>query len=278
MFGYIVVNQPEMKIREYDRYHAYYCGVCRDLRAAFGPVGQMTLSYDLTFLAILLTALYEPEETLTTTRCLMHPAIKHRMLRNEYTRYAAEMNVLLAYFKAEDDRLDEHRIKGASMQTLLRGAYRKIVQKYTQKETSVREALDRIHAQEAQGATDVDLLAGCFGEVMRTLFVYREDEWSGALGRLGFYLGKYIYLLDAWDDIGKDIAKGSYNPLRALYEEDRASFDEKSEQLLTMMISACAQEFEALPILRDAEILRNILYAGVWTRFRSAARKKKQDE
>ena len=100
MFGYISVNKPELKVRDFDVYHAYYCGVCRDLRADFGVTGQMTLSYDLTFLGILLTALYEPDETQETTRCLIHPLTKHPMMQPVKQRSTVTILSIVSVFSA----------------------------------------------------------------------------------------------------------------------------------------------------------------------------------
>ena len=96
MFGYIVVNKPEMKFREFDVYQSYYCGLCKSLKDNYGKMGQITLSYDMTFLALLLTSLYEPETVSGYRRCAVHPAKKHFYRQNEFTDYAADMNILLS--------------------------------------------------------------------------------------------------------------------------------------------------------------------------------------
>ena len=272
MFGYITVNKPELKIREFERYHAYYCGVCRDLRADFGVTGQMTLSYDLTFLGILLTALYEPDETQETTRCLIHPLTKHPMIRNEYTAYAAAMNVLLAWHKALDDRADEQSVRGTAISVILSNNYRKIVKQYPRQAAAAKRGLKIIRRMEAENNMNEDACSGVFGKIMACLFTPYDDVWKPYLYRLGFYLGKFVYLLDAWDDVEHDIRNGSFNPFINERNNNSIDFDAYCENLLTMMISETAKAFEALPLLRDAELLRNILYAGVWTRFRAGTK------
>ncbi|MBR5970191.1 MAG: hypothetical protein IK016_07575 [Lachnospiraceae bacterium] len=273
MFGYITINKPEVKVKEFERYHAYYCGLCRDLRALYGPAGQATLSYDLTFVAVLLTSLYEPKQKAKITRCILHPAAGHPMLRNEYTAYAAKMNLLMAYHKAEDDALDEGSAKGKAAETLLRRHYRKIVKEYPEKCEHIREQLDAIHALEKEDCADVDAAAGAFGEIMAEVLTMRKDQWQPYLHRLGFYLGKFVYLMDAFDDIEKDLEKGNYNPLKNIWNTDKERFEERCRNLLTLMMEQAARAFEALPLLRDAELLRNILYSGVWVRFAQKAKK-----
>ena len=109
LFGYIIVNKPEMKFKEFDLYHAYYCGLCRSLKKCYGMAGQISLSYDMTFLAMLLSGLYEPEETRSRERCVAHPLSRHMAIENIFTEYAADMNVLLTMYKCEDDWQDEKK-------------------------------------------------------------------------------------------------------------------------------------------------------------------------
>lgn len=112
---------------------------------------------------------------------------------------------------------------------------------------------------------------------MAELFVYKEDEWADSLRRIGFFFGKFIYLMDAYDDIEADIKKKCYNPFAPRFKEE--GFEEEVKLVLTMMMAECSREFEKLPILLHAEILRNILYAGVWTKYEAVhARRMKEKE
>ena len=267
MFGYIVINKPEIKFREFDVYRSYYCGFCRELKHKYGLPGQATLSYDLTFRIMLLTGLYEPEDQISATRCAAHPLEKHVTRINAYSEYAADMNIMLAYYKSLDDWTDEHKSSKFIFSRVLSGDYRKAVAKYPDKAKIIFNGLEQIHTCEKAGDTDVDKVAGYFGQIMAEIFCYRDDEWAGTLRQIGFYLGKFIYLLDAYDDIEKDIKTGNYNPFRPKWENDPEHFDEYCNQILTMMISECSRAFETLPILENISILRNILYSGVWTRY-----------
>ena len=106
-------------------------------------------------------------------------------------------------------------------------------------------------------------MAGLFGRIMSVLFVPKDDQWAASLSRIGFFLGKFIYILDAYDDLEEDIKKNHYNPFKSICNEQ--GFDDRIKGMLQMMMAECSKEFEYLPILENAEILRNILYAGVWT-------------
>lgn len=120
MFGYVVVNKPELKIKEFDIYKGYYCGLCNSLHKRHGIIGQLTLTYDMTFLALLLSSLYEPEVTDEMHRCVIHPAKKHRMISSKFTDYTADMNIILAYHKAKDDWNDERNILKLAFSKLLK--------------------------------------------------------------------------------------------------------------------------------------------------------------
>lgn len=265
MFGYIIVNKAEMKFKEFDVYQSYYCGICRDLKRKFGVCGQMTLSYDMTFLAILLTGLYEPQTTRGSAKCMVHPLERHVTRSNVFTEYAADMNILFAYYKCQDDWEDERKIGKLLFGRLLEGKSKKLRQAYGEKIRRIAGLMREFSEAEGSGHADIDTLGGLFGRVLGEVMAVREDEWAESLRRLGFFLGKFVYLCDAYEDVELDRKKGRPNPLKERYEE--VDFEEECRTILTLMISECCREFEKLPVLENAEILRNILYSGVWGRY-----------
>lgn len=281
MFGYVVINEPELRIREYDLYRSYYCGLCEDLRENYGRFGQLTLNYDTAFLGLLLTCLYEPEdETFVRTSCIAHPFSKRPKRRNKYTRYAADVTILLSWYSMRDNWEDEQQIRGLAMSGILHGAFNSAKERHPKKAQVIADCLDRLHELEKQTAdssqpaqtqeVSPDQAGACFGGLMAELFVFEHDEWEAPLSRMGFYLGKFIYLLDAYDDLEDDAESGSFNPLlpvRARMEQKGADFDTYMRTLLTMLMASCTRAFEILPIVKNIDILRNILYAGVWTKF-----------
>ena len=107
MFGYVTVCEPELKVKDLKKYRAYYCGLCRKLKEFCGKKGQALLNYDMTFLLILLTGLYELEHEEISYRCAVHPASKKTAYINEATEYAAAMDVVLNYHSLQDDYEDD---------------------------------------------------------------------------------------------------------------------------------------------------------------------------
>ena len=276
MFGYIIVNKPEMKIKDFEVYHSFYCGLCRSLKKKYGWTGQSTLSYDMTFLYILLTALYEPETKEERIRCLLHPLQKHPALENEFAAYAADMNVLLSYYKCKDDWQDDRKYLKLAYEKLLNPKCRKLIKEHREKVHRIDRLLREIRKGELKGVQDLDEMAGKFGEVMAEIFACRTDEWERSMRAVGFWLGKFIYLMDAYEDVEQDIASCNYNPFRERYRE--SDFEAYANTVLTMMMAECSRAFETLPILEHAEILRNILYSGVWFRYGRTHRMREENK
>ncbi|MCR4587214.1 MAG: DUF5685 family protein [Lachnospiraceae bacterium] len=271
MFGYVTIEQPELKIREYETYRSYYCGLCHTLKTDHGRMGQLSLSYDMTFLVMLLTGLYEPETAYFTSRCITHPGSKHAFRTNSFSHYAADMNILLYYDKCMDDWADEKKLSRFLYARAIRRNYKKVVKRYPEKASVVQEKLKALSDAELKGETNLDYVSGLFGEIMAEMFVYRKDEWEDKLRRTGYYLGKFVYLADAYEDLPEDIKTGSYNPLKRMQGDP--GFESYISHLLTLLMSECTRSFEILPILQDVEILRNILYMGVWHRVNLARAK-----
>lgn len=275
MFGYVIVNKAELKFKEYDVYRSYYCGLCHSLREKYGLKGSATLSYDMTFLLMLLTALYEPEEKAAKCNCILHPFEKQQYRTSVMAEYVADMNVLLTYLKCLDDWEDEKKLHRLMFSKMLEGKTKERQKLYMDKVRRIQMLMHAIHENEKKDLDDVDAMASLFGQVMGEIVACREDEWTEGLKTLGFYLGEFIYVMDAYEDVEEDIKKGRYNPLKKKYEQP--DFENSCRTVLTMMMAECCREFEKLPIIDHADILRNILYSGVWCKY-EAIREKRMKE
>lgn len=265
MFGYVVVHKDELKIKDYDRYGSYYCGVCRSLKNHYGISGQMTLTYDMTFVAVLLSGLYEDETTMVTRHCIAHPIKKHKEITNIYTDYAAAMNVMLSYYKLKDNWEDDRSIKSNMAAGLLKKAFKKAVKAYPDKARIIQNYIREQHKVEKNDYDDLDNISACTGRMLGGLFAYKNDEWKDNLYETGFFLGKFIYIMDAYDDLEKDIKHNNFNPLKNM--NNRADFKDYCKAILNTVAAQSAKAFERLPIIQNIDILRNIIYAGIWSRY-----------
>lgn len=276
MFGYVTINEGELKIKDARRYKSFYCGLCRSLKKRYGLRGQAILPYDMAFVDILLNGLYETplmEEDMT---CLAHPMQKQHMVYNSITDYTADMGVLLAYYKLLDDMRDRRSVKAGAAAGLLKKPVRAVVRKWPRQAEACRKYVEALSGMEGRETYDLDRSAGYSGTALGEILVMKEDGWSAGLRRLGFFLGKFVYLMDAWEDLDKDLKKGQYNPWKPY--RDRVDLDAFVENVLTMMMAECAREFERLPIVQDVDILRNIVYSGVWMKYAELRRKKEVDD
>lgn len=292
MFGYIGINKPELKIKDFERYREYYCGLCHSLGNLHGLLGQMSLSYDATFAAVLLSALYEPVTYRMQSGCVLHPVGKKKYLSNQIIDYVADMNVLLSYYKCQDDWKDEKNLFKLSYGATLKNQAKKVEMKYPHKAKKIKLALNTIYDLENMGDTNIDKLSNAFGDIMAEILDVSMkdldvrdknkygDMWKAELKNLGFNLGKFIYIMDAFDDVEKDIKKDSFNPfaesfMRGLEEElAMREFESYVERLLMMCASDMAKSYERLPIIQETAILRNIIYSGIWMKFVSVCKER----
>ena len=156
--------------------------------------------------------------------------------------------------------------------------YSRLCAKYPKQTATVETYMKELAKAEAAEEANIDAVAGLTGEMAGELFCWRQDEWAQELRYLGFYMGKFIYLMDAYEDLEKDKKRQAYNPFFKMECEKEGDFETFVKLLLTSMMSECAKSFERLPILLHADILRNILYSGVWSRYEYIQLKKKKQE
>lgn len=269
MFGYIVTNPKALSKEEKSRYQKYYCGLCHQLYTQYGSIGRASLTYDMTFLTLLLSSLYELEETETSQRCILHPVRSYSAVTTPATAYAADINIILAYYQCLDDWNDDHNLLAGEKSRQLEKCLPRAGREHPRQQEAIAESLRRLGDMEKKGELNPDIPANCFGELMGALFLWRQDDYSETMWRMGASLGRFIYLLDAVNDLKTDIKKQRYNPLTAQLDTDFTP-------MLTMIMAECTAEFEKLPIRRDRHILQNHLYSGVWQKYR-VKRKKEAD-
>lgn len=273
MFGFVSAEKNSLTPEELTRYRACYCGLCRALKRRHGEFPRLALNFDMTFLVLLLTAMYEPEETEEEFRCLIHPTKTRLGWSSRFTDYAADLNVVLAYFNCLDDWTDGKNLLRLAEARVLETACERAERAWPRQCAAVRACLDELSGIEKGEDAGPDAAADCFGRLMGELFVYYEDEWAGRFRAFGQALGRFVYMMDACVDLEKDRKRGNYNPFLSLGRESLT--EAEIEAILEMLIGECAAEFEKLPVVRDAGILRNILYSGVWTQYYELAGKRK---
>lgn len=271
MFGYVTIYRKDLSENALDRYQAYYCGLCRALGQRYGVTGRMALSFDMTFVAILLSALYDTPTEFSRGRCAAHPVKSRPRADNPYIHYAADMTVALAYYNYMDDWQDDKRRASLFAAQKLERYLTDIRGRWPRQCEAMRTGLAQLNALEAAQSTDLDALCNCFGGLLGAVFQYQEDIWAPVLDRMGRGLGGFIYLMDAYDDLEKDKKRGSFNALADTAAHlQGADYEARCHALLTQQMALCAQPYKLLPVLAntpEGQLLNNTLYSGVWCRY-----------
>lgn len=277
MFGYVVPQKSELKVREFELYNGYYCSVCHSIRDRYGQLPRLLLTYDSVFLSMILSAIDEGKEDVTQFRCMTHLSRKRNITAaTPEIDYAADMMILLGYYNLRDDYEDEKSIIGLAGYTYLKRAFKKIKAKYPHKTRLVGEYLKQLNEIEKKGSRIFDEAAEPFSLLMEEIFDYEGiAEYKEEYRRIGFHLGKWIYLLDAFDDIEKDIKKKNYNPVLRQFGFDSGNFcgediedfkirtNERIRLNLTLYLANIGEQIEKLPLKKNRYIIENIVYLGL---------------
>ncbi len=261
MFGYVTASEKELDADQQRRYGAVYCGICRRIRVQSGNLARLGLSYDMAFLALLLMSLYEPEEKTGDRACALHPIRKRPWVDSKFIQYAADMNVALSYYNFLDDWEDDQKASAKFLADRFGKHLPEIEDRYPRQCRAIADCIRDLSRLEKEGCANPDEPASCFGELMGQLLTYEEDFWAPTLHQMGFFLGRFIYLLDAALDYDKDAKKGKYNPFLAM---GTGKDWPRWEEYLVLTMGRCTEFFEKLPLVQDKALLDNILYSGVW--------------
>ena len=262
VFGFVVANPEKLTEAQRIRYKAVYCGLCEDLGKDRGFKCRMTLTYDLVFLAIVLSAVSGEYYTETSGRCPVYPSKKRKYLRNKYTSYAADMNIALAYYKYLDDWQDDKSVDAFAKSLLFKKEVERISKCYPKQCEGIKKCLAELAQVEKNGILVPDIPSDIFGRLLGSIFAHEDFTEQQKLYDFGFALGKFIYVIDAVVDLKSDIRKKKYNPFVCY------SFND-IEPVLRMIMADCVEKYNALSIKQDKEIIENILFSGVWTGYDS---------
>lgn len=336
MLGYVKIFKPELKVREYEIYCGYYCGVCKSIGSRYGQLPRMVLSYDAAFLALLLEAVSPAQDAPVQEHCIAHPVIRKKtIIRNAAIDYAADVMLILAWYKLMDDAKDEGRLYAKSTMLLFRRLFKKLRRRYPALCSSMEKNLAELSRLEKEKCPQLDMAAESFSRIMEVIFRegFREifgdgkagesqenagdgkagesqesafhgkaagfADFSGfaklsdkefdegadnaggnasfhntmeAFASIGYHMGKWIYLIDAIDDIEENVESGAYNPLLYRFsfdasQEDTSLFRDRIEEDLKFnlyhylaMIGNC---MDALEIKKNKGIIENVIYFGL---------------
>ncbi len=286
MLGYIVSNKPELKVREAELYKAYYCGVCKSIGKNHGQLPRMILSYDAAFLALLLDSIDVESENLSREVCIANPFKKKAIAMSKSIDYAADVMLILGWFKILDDIRDDDKINSKILRGVYKSKFRKLNEAHPKLVDSIELNIDRLNYLEESRSSNLDEVADCFANIMKDIFslgymfVYdgkenlhfsKQMRISDVVGEIGYHLGRWVYIIDAIDDIDENLSKKTYNPILERFQydgtEDVSNFKDGikkyMEQVLIMSLDRVGQAIDLLPVKKNKGILENIIFVGL---------------
>ena len=220
MLGYVLPDKGELKVREYEIYTGYYCGICKYIGRAYGQLPRMALSYDATFIALILSCVDPAPDEPRQEHCAVHHIRYKTIIRNRAIEYAGDLMLILAWFKLQDDAQDEGKFSAKAGLASMRRIWRKLQAKHPDLCREMGERLAALNQLEQEHCSSIDRVAEDFARIMERIFrdgitfLYGpSSNLHETFANVGYHLGKWIYLIDAVDDIEENLKTGSYNPL-----------------------------------------------------------------
>lgn len=283
MLGYVVCDKGELKVREYEIYQGYYCGVCKYIGREYGQLPRMVLSYDAAFLALLLACVNDEKDHITSEHCIVHHIKYQSVAHDPAIEYAGDLMLILAWFKLMDDAADEGKVYAKATRALFRRKYEKLKKKHPRLCSGIESNLKDLSKLEMEKCSSLDRAAEAFARIMQVIFsqgiltLYEEKDPALAslhktFADIGYHMGKWVYLIDAVDDIEKDLKSGAYNPLlyRFAYDEEKEDpqkFRERIDEALRFnlyhYLAVIGESLGTLDIVKNSGIIENVIYFGL---------------
>lgn len=274
MFGYVRPCKPELKMKEFEIYQSVYCGLCKQLGRSYGYFSRFTLNYDFAFLAMLDMALDDALPRIERQKCFANPLKrKNCCLENPSLEFSAGVALIMLYYKVRDDIADggfKEKLRSYLILPFVRGARKKAARKLPEIDRIMKESADKQAALEKAGCQNVDEAAHPSAEFLSRIckVMARDERQKRILERFGYLLGRWIYLIDALDDMEEDLEKGNYNPFLAANQikagetEKIKEVAEKAKGSLNLTTAEIGAAYELLELNRFRPIFNNVIYLG----------------
>lgn len=271
VFGYVTVSKEQLTEDEYDTFCSYYCGLCKAIGKKVSQISRLGLSYDITFLALVLSSLENDDIVIEKSSCIAHPIKKRLKIKNSKAiDYAACTGVILSYLKLRDDFMDERNIKAFFGMIGMHRGYKKSASKYFEQSEVINKQIEILSKCEKCKCESIDEAADAFAKILEFLFVpdfIYDSKERRILSWMGYNLGRWIYIMDAYNDIEDDFKTKSYNPLLA--GKDCSPDEIKAEKIheivlsLTFTLENIASAFELLNFKRNESLIGKIIYTSL---------------
>ncbi len=293
MFGYVTPLKGELKVKDFERFKCYYCGLCLHIKNSFGNIPRMSLNYDMTFLGVLLDGISPEELSVSKHICLLHPTLKKVVVcNNKALSYAAAMNISLTYYKFIDDANDDNDFSSRFKAFILSPYKKKFSKNISNINRKIANCLSELSAlEQSKNFTSIDEICHPFSELVGIIFKsypYKLNndgtELRNNLYNLGYSLGKWIYLIDALDDLEDDMNKSKFNPIDFLYNSNNLSYNNLMDLIkerIEFTILNCGytinENFKKIKFIRNEDIIQNIIELGLMDKYVKTINKTNQN-
>lgn len=283
LFGYVTPLKGELKVKDFGRFKCYYCGLCCHIKKQFGNIPRLALNYDMTFLGLLLDGINPDEIEVSSHRCMLHPTEKKTVIyNNKAISYAAYINIALFYYKLVDDVQDDKSLKSKIYASILSPYRKKFPESVIKTDFEIKKCLNELSILEhSKSFSSLDEICDPFSRLVGAVFknypyelINDCDELRDILYILGYSIGKWIYLIDALDDLKKDMENKKFNPLDFLYNKDNIIYEDFIESIkprVEFTILSCGYSIKEnlmkLDLKRNKDILYNIVELGLMDKY-----------
>ncbi len=282
MFGYVKIYKPELKVKHYEAYKGIYCSLCKTLKKEYGILASFTLNYDFTMLALTRLAFAKECCGFKDSRCAFNPLKKCQQCvnGNKELSYSAAAAMIMSYHKVNDDIADSSFIKGI-FKRIIKPYFalkrKKAMRKYPALDEIISCAMAEQAEVEKRSNAGIDASAHPSAKAMGEILSFGFDgEAKEKLNRFGYLSGRWVYLMDALDDMEADRKTHSYNVFNNINNEKEAK--EKAVGVINLTAAQLAHEFDKMEPARFGEILDNIVVDGTFSSMQSVLNKNKEEK
>ncbi len=268
MFGYVTPDKPYLYLKDDTLYNSLYCGLCKSIGKGCGQFCRFALNYDLTFASALMHNILGEDVKIERKHCIAHWFKKRPIQKpDEISLKLGALNVILAYYKLLDDKIDEK--KGNFKSFLFKKGYKKAKKQYPNFDKTVKEGCQNLYKLEKENSNSIDFVSDCFAEMLKNVSIQiLENKSTESTQNLFYGLGKWIYLIDALDDYDKDSKSGNFNVFRNAYGsknyesliKDHANEIGFVFQTVFMLIN---ENYPNIKTEFNTDLVKNVLFRGI---------------
>ncbi|MEG1254211.1 DUF5685 family protein [Clostridium sp.] len=274
MFGYVMPYKMELKIKDYEMFKAYYCGLCISIKNNFSNLCRMSLNYDMTFLGILLDSLEDIPHEYVVNRCIAHPMKKKpKVINNKALDYASFCNVALVYYKLLDDYNDDNALNKKFISLYIKKFINNSNSDLSPLLNNIEDNIRNLGILEkSEDYISIDELSDSFASLTGFIisYYYKDKDFHEDLYQLGYNLGRWIYIIDAYDDLKDDMSKNKFNAINKAFNTSNLCYEDlmleqrnRMEFNLLMSANATVEALNKLPLEKNKDLLFNILELGL---------------